>query len=89
MPGVKQPVLIVQGELDAQVAPVNAEHLQALAAKRKNAPPVQMVKVPGVNHLLVPAITGEVDEYPTLKDRRVSKDVSSAIVGWLQTIPSK
>ena len=35
MPDVKQPVLIVQGELDTQVAPVNADRLQALAAKRQ------------------------------------------------------
>jgi uncharacterized protein len=89
MPDVKQPVLVLHGELDTQVAPVNAERLQALAAKRKNAPAIQMVKVPGINHLLVPATTGESDEYSTLKDKRVSADVSTTIVSWLRTIPSK
>ena len=63
MPDVRQPILIVQGELDTQVEPSNADRLEALARKRKNAPPVEVVKVPGVNHLLVPATTGEVDEY--------------------------
>src|SRR5688572_10038126 len=75
MPDVKQPVLVVHGELDTHVAPDNADRLQALAAKRKNAPPIQLVKLPGINHLLVPATTGEPDEYSSLKDRRVSADV--------------
>ena len=43
------------------------------------------MRVRGVNHLLVPATTGEADEYPNLKDKRVSADVSTAIVSWLQT----
>ena len=84
MPNVKQPILIVQGELDTQVEPPNADKLEALARKRKNAPPVDVVKVPGVNHLLVPAKTGEVDEYGTLTDKQVSANVTNAIVTWLK-----
>jgi uncharacterized protein len=84
MPNVKQPILIVHGELDTQVEPSNADTLEALARKRKNAPPVDVVKVPGVNHLLVPAKTGEVDEYGTLTDKQVSANVTSAIVTWLK-----
>ena len=72
MPDVRQPILIVQGELDTQVSPSNADRLEALARKRKNAPPVDVVKVPGVNHLLVPATTGEVDEYASLTGEHVS-----------------
>jgi len=83
MPDVRQPILIVQGELDTQVEPSNADKLEALARKRKNAPPVETVKVPGVNHLLVPATTGEVDEYGSLKDKTVSPAVTQAIVTWL------
>jgi pimeloyl-ACP methyl ester carboxylesterase len=84
MPNVSQPILIVQGELDTQVAPSNADLLAALARKRKKAPPVDVVKVPGVNHLLVPATTGEVDEYGTLADHNVSPAVTGAIVEWLK-----
>ena len=84
MSGVRQPLLIVQGELDTQVEPSNADGLQALAAARKNRPRVDVVKVPGVNHLLVPATTGEVDEYATLKDRRISPILTGSIVTWLQ-----
>ena len=45
--------------------------------------PTVVVKVPGVNHLLVPATTGEIDEYGTLPDKHVSSTVSTAIVSWL------
>ena len=76
MANVRQPLLIVQGELDTQVEPLNADRLETLARARKNAPPVEVVKVPGVNHLLVPATTGEVDEYGTLKDKQVSRLVT-------------
>ncbi|PYR43028.1 MAG: hypothetical protein DMF95_26885 [Acidobacteria bacterium] len=87
---VRQPLLVVQGELDTQVEPENADKLEALARKRKNAPPVEVVKVPGINHLLVPATTGEADEYGTLKDKQVSQVVTQAIVTWLKkTLPTR
>jgi uncharacterized protein len=83
IPDVRQPILIVQGQLDTQVDPSNADKLEALARKRKNTPAVETVKVPGVNHLLVPATTGEVDEYGSLEDKTVSPAVTQAIVTWL------
>jgi pimeloyl-ACP methyl ester carboxylesterase len=84
MKDVRQPILIVQGALDTQVEPANADKLEALARTRKNAPPVAVVKVPGVNHLLAPATTGEVDEYGALADKRVSQTVTQALATWLQ-----
>jgi len=84
MPDVKQPLLIVQAELDTQVAPANADKLEALAKKRKNSPPVEVVKIAGINHLLIPARTGEVDEYATLTEKQVSPKVTDAIVSWLK-----
>ena len=50
----------MQGQLDTQVEPSNADRLEALARARKKAPPAEVIKVPGVNHLFVPATTGEV-----------------------------
>jgi hypothetical protein len=44
---------------------------------------VEVVVVKGVNHLLVPAVTGEVTEYGSLPDRTISKDVTGAVTGWL------
>jgi len=81
---VDQPVLVVQGELDTQVPPSNAERLQTAANSRKKARPTEIVRIPGVNHLLVPAATGEVDEYAGLKDKHVSPAVPQAITAWLQ-----
>jgi uncharacterized protein len=82
---VDQPVLIVQGERDTQVDPSNADRLGDAARARKKAPPPGVAKIPGINHLLVPADTGEVDEYSRLKDTTVSPAVTSAIVDWLRT----
>jgi dipeptidyl aminopeptidase/acylaminoacyl peptidase len=83
MKDVRQPVLILQGELDAQVAAHHADKLADLARARKRTVSVDVVKVPGVNHLLVPAKTGAVDEYATLTDARISTAVSSALSLWL------
>jgi fermentation-respiration switch protein FrsA (DUF1100 family) len=83
VPPVRQPLLIVQGGLDTQVEPGNADQLEALARKRKNAPAVEVVRVPDVNHLLVTATTGEVSEYGDIKDKHVSAAVTQAIVAWL------
>jgi pimeloyl-ACP methyl ester carboxylesterase len=85
MANTRQPVLIVQGELDTQVQPYHADTLAELArARRGDKVAVELVKVPGVNHILVPAKTGEVSEYATLgPDARVSPQVTSAIVSFL------
>lgn len=83
VPPVRQPLLIVQGALDTQVEPRNADLLEALARKRKNAPAVDVVKLSGINHLLVPATTGEVSEYADIKDKHVSGAVTEAMVTWL------
>jgi pimeloyl-ACP methyl ester carboxylesterase len=80
---VGQPVLVVQGELDTQVPPRHADLLAASANTRKNRPPAEVVKLPGINHLLVPAKTGEVDEYGSLTSRTISADLASKIVEWL------
>jgi pimeloyl-ACP methyl ester carboxylesterase len=88
MPSVRQPLLIVQGDLDKQIEPANADRLEELAKRRKNAPSVEVVTVPGVNHLLVPATTGEPAEYADLRDRKVAAAVTSAIVAWLNRTSS-
>jgi pimeloyl-ACP methyl ester carboxylesterase len=84
IPKVKQPILIVQGDLDQQVAPHNADRLGELARKRKKAAPVEVLHLPGINHLLVPAKTGDVSEYISLADKNVTPEVAKAIVDWLR-----
>ena len=81
MDDTRQPVVIVQGELDMQVMPHHADKLGVMARERKgDKVPIEVVKVPGVNHLLVPAKTGDVSEYGSLgPDAKVSPQVTSAI----------
>jgi len=86
MTKVRQPVLVIQGSLDTQVPQHHATRLGELANARNKAPKTEVVVIDGVNHLLVPATTGEVDEYPQLKDRVVSPKVTEKIVSWVKTV---
>jgi len=83
MKDVKQPMLIVQGELDTQVPPHHAQKLAEMARARKKAAPVEVVLLPGVNHLLVRATTGEVSEYPDLKEKTIVPEVAQKIAEFL------
>jgi pimeloyl-ACP methyl ester carboxylesterase len=80
---VRQPLLFLHGELDKQVPVTHADRLADLARKQSDSKSVEVVIVRGVNHLLVPALTGEVSEYASLSDRNVSKNVSGAVSAWL------
>jgi len=84
MPEIEQPILIIQGDLDQQVLPHHADQLAALARNRKKSPPVEAVHLPGINHLLVPAKTGDVAEYSSLTDKTVTPAVAKAIANWLK-----
>ena len=46
-------------------------------------PAVELKPLPGVNHLLVRATTGEVSEYPTLQERTVVPEIGQTIASWL------
>ena len=80
---VRQPVLFVHGELDAEVPVSHLDRLGELAQKEGRSRSVAVVAVRGVNHLLTPAVTGEVAEYASLPNRNVSADVTKAIAEWL------
>ena len=79
---VRRPVLLVHGELDADV-PV--AHLDRLAEAARDGRPasVAVARLPGVNHLLLPAVTGDIDEYASLDDRDISQAAKTAITEWL------
>ena len=79
----RQRVLIIQGDLDTQIAPGNADRLAELARGRKKKADVRVEHLPGVNHLLVRAETGEVSEYPSLKEKQIVPDVARLISEWL------
>jgi pimeloyl-ACP methyl ester carboxylesterase len=80
---LRQPLLVIHGALDKEVPVAHADRLADLARKESDSKSVEVVIVRGVNHLLIPAFTGDLGEYPELTDRNVSKDVSGAIGAWL------
>lgn len=84
MAKIRQPILILQGDLDTQVTPANADALAELARGRKKGGPVELRHLAGINHLLVPAESGEVSEYEDLKDKKVAAAVATAIADWLK-----
>jgi len=89
MPQVRQPILVVQGALDTQVEPSNADRLAALARSRAKQAPTELTTIPGVNHLFVAAATGEVAEYATLKEKQIEPALATAISSWLRkTLPA-
>jgi fermentation-respiration switch protein FrsA (DUF1100 family) len=88
MPKVRLPLLVVQGERDRQVPAHHARRLVDAAKVRKTPLSADLVLVDGINHLLVPAPTGEVTEYAVLQDKNVSPRVPTSIVEWLRkTMP--
>lgn len=81
---VEEPVFIIQGERDRQVPVRHAYRLAEAGRARKRNPGTDLVIVDGINHLLVPAPTGEVSEYPTLTDKKVSPQVLDHLTKWLK-----
>jgi pimeloyl-ACP methyl ester carboxylesterase len=90
---VRQPILILQGSIDMSVFAASAELLQKAARARANttASATRTAIVPNVNHLLIEARTGEVDEYPSLAGGTIAPSVVSIIREWLDAVlrPSK
>jgi uncharacterized protein len=86
-----QPILILHGALDTEMPLQNADRLEALslARKTKAAPLTKKVVIPGVNHLLVPATTGEVAEYASLPVKTISPAVATSLVEWLRAVMTK
>ena len=80
-----QPILFIQGELDRQVPAYHADKLLEVAHARKKLPPdaSSLVKVAGINHLLVPSTTGDVSEYPSMAGKSISPDVARAAAQFL------
>jgi pimeloyl-ACP methyl ester carboxylesterase len=82
---VDVPVLVVHGDLDREVPVAHAERLASLA-RQGDAESVDLVIARGVNHLLLPAVTGDTREYATLPDRNVSRDLAQAVTAFLTRV---
>jgi pimeloyl-ACP methyl ester carboxylesterase len=64
VPKVKQPLLIVQGDLDLNVPPAEADRLAELARARKKVPPAEVVHIPDADHKLAsPKVASAIAEW--------------------------
>jgi dienelactone hydrolase len=79
---VKQPIFIVQGGLDRQVTPDQAEMLEKAADEAGNKD-VMVRMFPNLNHLFLPARTGDESEYDSIETTSLGDDVLKALGDWL------
>ena len=85
--GIDAPILVIHGDLDREVPVAHADRL-ATFARNGDSKAVELVTVRGMNHILLPAFTGETGEYPVLTDRMISKDLLTTVIAWLgKTLP--
>ena len=89
---LRQPLLVIHGELDRYVPVHHADRLAELARARRKTPTerTEAVKLPKLNHLLVESETGGMDEYPKLSAKAVSPEVAKTVGDWLKRmLPGK
>ena len=83
---LRQPMIIAQGGLDRQVVPGHADRLAEMGLARDRRVATELLRFDGLNHLLVPAVTGDVEEYETLEDRTVSAQLIAALADTLHEV---
>jgi pimeloyl-ACP methyl ester carboxylesterase len=81
---VDQPLLFIHGQLDREVPVGHLDRIANLAQTESDSESVAVVSVRGVNHLLLPAVTGEIAEYVNMQGQTISADVTTAITEWLK-----
>ncbi|HJO36980.1 MAG: alpha/beta fold hydrolase [Vicinamibacterales bacterium] len=80
---LRQPMIVVHGGLDRQIVPGHADRLAEMGQARDRQVVTELLRFDTLNHLLIPAVTGEVDEYDTLEDKTVSEELIGAMAGRL------
>lgn len=79
---VKQPLLILQGELDRQIDQSHATIIANTAREAGNTR-VTLKVFPTLNHLFLPAKTGSFSEYSHLETQRVPDTVIDTLTEWI------
>jgi pimeloyl-ACP methyl ester carboxylesterase len=83
---IDEPILIIHGELDRELPVGHADRLEEFSRLRDEPDThTRKVIVTGMNHMLVPATTGEVEEYQTLSPEALSPEAVAAVLDWLRT----
>lgn len=76
------PVLAVYGELDLQVEAAQSTDVLASLLDEAGNNDVTITVFEHINHLLQPAVTGKIDEYPLIPIT-IDEDVLKAVTNWL------
>ena len=86
---LRQPLLVIQGELDQQTLPYHAERLKNIASKRTRAgATVEISTLPGINHHLTTSTNENNNEYVSLSSQSISPTVINELVDWInRTLP--
>ncbi len=77
---IKCPVLAINGDFDTQV-----DASKNLSAIRKGVPHAQIYELPGLNHLMQHATTGDMTEYANIRET-ISPDVLKLIADFVQSL---
>jgi uncharacterized protein len=77
------PTLAIFGGLDAQVIAEQSEGPMRDALAAAGNPDATVITFPGLNHLMQPAVTGNVDEYAAI-ETTIDPAVLDTITDWLQ-----
>jgi pimeloyl-ACP methyl ester carboxylesterase len=80
----RQPLLVVQADLDKEVPAYHGEQLAQLGRSRLKAQATDFVHLPGLNHLLARAQSGSVGEYGSLQERKISPAAVLEVSAWLK-----
>jgi len=75
LPHVRQPLLVIEGDQDANVPPSEADLLGQIANTRKKTPPATVVHIPDVNQT-----------FADPKTRAISGKLVSAMVDWIRKL---
>ena len=83
---VRQPILVVQGALDTELSPADADRLDTAARnpRRRSASQTRKVIVAGVDHALAAPTAGGVET--STASASISADVGRAIVEWFRSV---
>jgi dipeptidyl aminopeptidase/acylaminoacyl peptidase len=79
---VRQPILILQGALDQQVS-ADQSRLVEQAARAAGNKDVTAHVFEGLNHLFLPAGTGAISEYSSLRTVNIPDEVLTVLSEWL------
>lgn len=81
---VRQPLLVVHGELDQEVPPHHADRIEQLAGeRRRRSSTTEIAKLEGLNHVLVQTTADDRQNYGMVTNQQVSHTVSETLVEWI------